>query len=456
MNLYFECNSGISGDMAVAALLDAGADQTVLEQVLATVPVKGFTTKISRVTKSALDCCDFDVVLEQDNHDHDMEYLFGHLHEQHDDHDHSHDHHHEHEHHHDHEHDHSHGHHDHDHHHDHEHPHNHHHEHRNLSDVYAIIDGTTMTEGARNLAKKIFEILAESEAKAHGKPIDQVHFHEVGAIDSIVDIISLAVCFDTLSPEKVYVSPLYEGTGTIRCQHGILSIPVPAVLNIVSAYNLPLTIGHDQGEFITPTGAAFLAAVATDFTLPAVMNIQKIGFGAGKRQYERPNMLRCMVLKQDAGSMAADHEDFIWKLESNIDDTTPEAMGFVMERLMAEGARDVSFIPCFMKKNRPAYLLQVICTDADRIKMENLIFKHTTTIGIRRCKMERTRLERRELTVATPWGNADIKQVTLPDGTIRNYPEHESVASLARTSGTSYQKIYQTAVKFAEKDSYAQ
>lgn len=421
MNLYFECNSGISGDMAVAALLDAGADRSVLEQVLATIPVQGFTAKISRVTKSALDCCDFDVILAEDNHDHDMEYLFGH------------EHHHEHEHH------------------DHSHEHHHHHEHRNLADVCAIIDGTTMTEGARALAKKIFAILAESEAKAHGKPVDQVHFHEVGAIDSIVDVIALAVCFDNLSPKKVYVSPVYEGTGTIRCQHGILSIPVPAVLNIAAAYNLPLSIGQDRGEFITPTGAAFLAAVATDYTLPKVMHVAKIGLGAGKRQYERPNFVRCMVLQEIGSddSKTTDPEDFIWKLESNIDDTTPEAMGFVMEQLFAAGARDVSFIPCFMKKNRPAYLLQVICAPEDRETLENLIFTHTTTIGIRRVKMERTRLSRIPLTVHTTWGPAQVKQVTLPDGIIRNYPEHESVADIARKTGISYQLIYQTIAECA-------
>ncbi len=165
-----------------------------------------------------------------------------------------------------------------------------------------------------------------------------------------------------------------------------------------------------------------------------------------------------MVLTEATSENAStsDSEDFIWKLESNIDDTTPEAMGFVMEQLMAEGARDVSFVPCFMKKNRPAYLLQVICAPEDREKLENLIFTHTTTIGIRRAKMERSRLERRELTVQTPWGSADIKQVILPDGTVRNYPEHESVASLARKSGVSYQSIYQTAAEAARKATSAQ
>ena len=272
--LYLECNSGISGDMTVAALLDLGADKDVLLKVLSGINDKSFKINISRVNKSGIDCCDFDVILdeEHDGHDHDMEYLYGH------------EHHHEH-------------HHDHDlHHHEHHHNHEHHHEHRNLKDIYEIIDALEMTDNARKLAKRIFEILAEAEAKAHGRSIDEVHFHEVGAIDSIVDIVSIAVCFDNLEITDVIIPKICEGTGTVRCQHGILPVPVPAVINIASAYKLPLSIMDYRGEYVTPTGAAFAAAVMTGNKLPEIIIPGKGGLGAGKREHELPGILRAILI----------------------------------------------------------------------------------------------------------------------------------------------------------------
>lgn len=323
--LYIESNMGISGDMTVAALLDAGADENVLNKALDSIKAKGFSTKISRVKKAGLDICDFDVILdaEHDGHDHDMEYLYGY------DHDHSHDdaHGHMHEHNHDHDHDHEHTHshddaHDHDHNHNHEHTHDydhehshahshddgnehehnhaydhsHHHEHRGINDIFPIIDACDMTESARELAKKIFRVLAEAESKAHGVPIEEVHFHEVGALDSIVDIISIAVCFDNLNIDKVIVPYLSEGTGTVRCQHGILPVPVPAVVNIVESYKLPMKIVPVKGELVTPTGAAFVASVMTDTKLPESFTIESVGMGNGKREYERPGILRVMII----------------------------------------------------------------------------------------------------------------------------------------------------------------
>ena len=269
--LYLECNSGISGDMTVAALLDLGADKDVLLKVLSGIKDKSFKINISRVKKSGIDCCDFDVILDEkhDEHHHDHE----HPHDHHD-HDHDHDHHH-HEHHHDHE---------------------HHHEHRNLKDIYEIIDALEMTDNARKLAKRIFEILAEAEAKAHGRSIDEVHFHEVGAIDSIVDIVSIAVCFDNLEITDVIIPKICEGTGTVRCQHGILPVPVPAVINIASAYKLPLSIMDYRGEYVTPTGAAFAAAVMTGNKLPEIIIPGKVGLGAGKREHELPGILRAIFI----------------------------------------------------------------------------------------------------------------------------------------------------------------
>ena len=281
--LYLECYSGISGDMTVGALLDLGADRRKLEQVLQTVPAQGFEVKISKVFKSGIWACDFDVILdhEHENHDHDMDYLFGadaeaveghagHYQEEQE------------------------------HHHQEEQGH-HHHEHRSLTDVLDIIDRTQMTDGAKKLAGQIFRILAKAESEVHAKPLEEVHFHEVGAIDSIVDIIAIAVCFDDLREKEniteVIVPVLYEGTGTVRCQHGVLPIPVPAVAAIVRQYGIRMHLIPDRGEFVTPTGAAAVAALRTGDQLPGEFVIRKTGLGAGKRDYRRAGIVRAMLLE---------------------------------------------------------------------------------------------------------------------------------------------------------------
>ena len=317
--LYLECNTGISGDMSVAALIGLGADTTVLKAVLDSLKEKtgGFDYVISEVEKSGIKAMDFDVILDNDNHDHDMDYLYGHEHgysneeiadhhhdHHHDDHDHHHHDDHDHHHHDDHDH-HHHDDHDHDDHHhdDHDHDHHHHdHVHRSLSDVIDIINSAEMTDGARELAIKVFTIVAEAESAVHGRTIDEVHFHEVGAIDSIVDIIAAAVCYDSVvkkyNIEKTVITKLIDGTGTIRCQHGILPVPVPAVLKIAEQTGVPIGITDRRGEFVTPTGAAFAAAIMTENRLPEGMKIIKTGIGAGKRNHEIPGILRAMVIEE--------------------------------------------------------------------------------------------------------------------------------------------------------------
>ena len=296
--LYLECNAGISGDMLVAALLDLGADRAKLDEALQSIPAKGFTYNISRVSKAGVDCCDFDVVLdaEHENHDHDMSFLHGetvaaqvhsHEHEHCHEHEHHHEHEHEHEHCHEHEHDHVHT----------PHEHHHHHEHRGLKEVIEIINGTQMSEQARALALKIFDIIAEAEGKAHAVAKEDVHFHEVGAIDSIVDIVAIAVCFDSLGVDEVIVPELCEGRGTVRCQHGVLPVPVPATANIMQSFGLNVRLLPVQGEFVTPTGAAAAAALMTTDELPEQFKICAIGLGAGKRQYERPSILRALLIE---------------------------------------------------------------------------------------------------------------------------------------------------------------
>ena len=282
-SLYLECGSGISGDMFVAAMLDLGADEKKLKEVLESLPVKGFTTKISRVKKSGLYACDFAVILdaEHENHDHDMEYLHGqaHAHSE-ENHPHGHEHNQTKKH-------------------LHDHGHTHHsHEHRGPKDILRIIEHSCMSEHAKEIAQKIIRILSEAEAKAHGVSLEQVHFHEVGAVDSIVDIAAAAVCADNLNLSKVYVTQLNEGSGMVRCQHGLLPIPVPAVANVVSAHQLPLHITQVEGELVTPTGAAIAAALCTDKELPETFTIKKIGMGAGKREYACVGVLRAMLIEQ--------------------------------------------------------------------------------------------------------------------------------------------------------------
>lgn len=456
--LYLECASGISGDMAVAALLDAGADEAALRKALDSIPAHGFTVEISRVKKAGIDCADFNVILDEahENHDHDMDYLFGHeTNGEYSEHHHGHggadghEHHHEEEkscsHH---------G----EHHHGEEksHVHNdgHHHaehEHRGMAEITAIINGTDMTDGARSLALKIFGILAEAESKAHGIPAEQVHFHEVGALDSIVDVIALAVCFDSLNVSRVYVPSLFEGGGTVRCQHGILPVPVPAVAQIAGQYALPLSLSGEPGEFITPTGAAFVAAVRTDSTLPRTVRIVRTGLGAGKRAYRRPSILRAIIIEEtESAAESGALTDTVIKLETNIDDCTGETLGFLLERLMEASALDVQYIPCFMKKNRPAYQLSVLCKAEKTAELERLIFLNTTTIGIRRCTMERTVLARETRTVETPLGTARVK-VTDVYGTKRISPEYESVKSLCKESGRSFGDVYRAVEEAARR-----
>ena len=449
--LYLECYSGISGDMTVAALLDLGADKEVLERVLASLPVQGFETKISRVKKSGIDACDFDVILDAkiDGHDHDMEYLHGHDHAAEHNHDHDdrmHDHMHDRTH--DHMHDHTHspkG----------EHIHGQGHHHRSMREIRQIIAAADMTENARKISLDIFEILAQAEAKAHNVPAGEVHFHEVGAVDSIVDILSVAVCLDNLEITDVIVPVLYEGTGTIRCQHGILPVPVPAVTNIVQQCSLNLKLTQVKGELVTPTGAAIVAAVRTGKTLPENFQIERIGIGAGKRTYECPGILRAMLIRdtkcksgtdQSGADQSGADKDAIYKLETNIDDCSGEVLGFVMERLLEAGARDVHYTPVYMKKNRPAWLLTVICTEEDIPGMEALIFAETTSIGIRRIKMERTILPRRKETVRIPFGEVEVKVCGLGDGQ-KYYPEYESLVKLCRKTGISYARAYQMTVE---------
>ena len=406
--LYLECYSGISGDMTVAALLDLGATEENLRKTLEKIDLDGYGIKVSRVNRNGLDACDFDVILEHEHQHHEH----GHHHHEHA-HEHCHDgHHHESS---------------------HEQEYVHTHEHRTWRDIEALLDHADLKPEVLELSKRMFRIVAEAEGKVHGRPAEEVHFHEVGAVDSIVDIVSVAACLDELHVDKILVSDIWEGQGHVHCQHGILPVPVPAVLQIAADQGLHLRQTEQQGEMVTPTGAA-IAAIGEQRT-PKNFTVKKVGLGAGKKYFPRANVVRAMLIEEAS-------EGELWMLESNIDDCAGEVLGYTMECLLEAGARDVFFTPIYMKKNRPAYKLSVLCSEEQIRDMDAILFRETTTIGVRRYQVERDILKRRIETVETPYGPARVK-VCIFDGQEMRYPEYEDVKVLAKKQGISYKEMYQ-------------
>lgn len=403
--LYLECASGISGDMFAGAMLDLGTDQAGLLAMLESLKLEGVEYRIEKCSRSGFSATDFQVILH--HHDH------------------------------------------HDHHHDHHDHHHHHNEHRNLSDALAVIRRGNLTENAFAIAEKIFTIVAQAEAEVHGKPIDEVHFHEVGALDSIADIAAAAYCIDQLGIDEVIVCSLAEGTGFVHCAHGELPVPVPAVCKIAERFAIPLRITDETGEMTTPTGIAIAAALRTRKTLPENFVIRKTGIGCGKKEFKRPNLLRAMLLEENTAP--APGEDRIILLETNLDDCSGEQLALLLENLMAAGARDVHYIPAFMKKNRPGWLLRVICDPDNTADMEKIIFAGSTAIGLRKQEIGRVTLARRSADVILPVGTVSVKRSRWENGVICA-PEYESVKALAESSGIPFADLYEAAKKVAETE----
>lgn len=532
--LYLECYSGISGDMTVGALLDLGAREEALREALEALPLKGYEIRIGRTKKCGIDACDFDVILEEeDEHCHGEETHHGHTHGEEYVHDHSvicehlhedgpehcnsaegghtHDHEHlqgepvySHEHSHgehsyaDHfheEHDHMHapefhehahegGTHFHNHSHTHgpeAHTHHHDHVHRHYADIMYMLDEAPLKPEVRTLAKKIFQIVGEAESRVHATPLEEVHFHETGAVDSIVDIVGAAACAVDLGITETYLSNIYEGQGHVWCQHGRIPVPAPAVAGIAAAEELDLAITNASGEMVTPTGAAIAAALRTKKGRPQSFVIRRIGMGAGKKDFPHANLLRAMIIEpamnaqpagkaveettgsvntdgdaQKSGSSASEKassdetEDEIWVLETNLDDCTGEMMGLTMELLLAAGARDVNYTPVYMKKNRPACRLEVLCKEEKVSALEEVIFHQTTAIGLRKRKEVRRILPRKKETVMTVYGEVELK-ICTEAGNMYVYPEYDSIRRRVLETGRSYQEIYQKAVEEAWK-----
>ena len=427
--LYIECNMGAAGDMLAAALLELVPDREAVLQALNGMGIPRLEIQAEPSVKQGISGTHLRVTVggeEEESHDH---HHGDHDHDHHHgDHDHDHDHHHhhgDHDHHHDHHHDHDHG---HDHDHDHDHPHVHAHVHRGPGEIGSLLDGLAMPKSVLTRAKEIYGLIADAEAAVHGVPVEEIHFHEVGALDAVADIVSVCYMMDILKPEQVIVSPIVTGFGQVRCAHGIMPVPAPATARLLEG--LPITSGSQEGELCTPTGAALLRSFASRYGHMPVMQTEKVGYGMGKKDFPSANCVRMFLGETEEVG------DQILELQCNLDDMTPEALGFAQERLMDAGALEVYTTAVGMKKNRPGTLLTCLCRPEQRDAMLRLLFRHTTTLGVREHIWGRAILDRSERVEETSAGPIRFKTST-GWGVTREKPEYEDLAAIAREKGIS-------------------
>jgi pyridinium-3,5-bisthiocarboxylic acid mononucleotide nickel chelatase len=406
--LYFDCFSGISGDMTIGALLDLGVELDYLRSELRKLPVEGYELQASRVVRSNISAMKFDVLMGDAEHHH--------------------------------------GHHDQGHHH-------HGHHHHKASGILSMIRQSKLNPNAKRIADAIFTKLAISEGKVHHIPPEDVEFHEVGAVDSIVDTVGAAIGFDALGVDRFVCSPINVGSGFIHCQHGVYPVPAPATADLLR--NATIYSKHVETELVTPTGAAILAAVVSEFGLLEGAAIEQIGYGAGTKQFQDfPNCLRLMVYS-DRKAEARRHEppssETIDVIEANIDDMTPQNFVYVTERLLEAGALDVCTIPVQMKKGRPGHLLQVLAPQNRRAAIERVIFQETTTIGVRHYKAGRSVLERELAHVETTHGKIAIKISKLEGKVMSVTPEFEDCARIAREKNVPLKEVQALAMEAYKK-----
>lgn len=424
--LYLDLFSGISGDMFLGALLDLGVDFHALERELEKLGLRGeYHLHTSRQQRGAIAGIKFDVHLEHEC----------------DGHDHPHDHGHEHSH------GHSHG---HDHHHHDEGEHHHHgHDHgRTFADIRKLIAASRLSEWVKARSTAIFQRVANAEGKIHGHPPEEVHFHEVGAVDSIIDIVGACVALELLGKPRLLASPVVEGTGWVKCAHGRFPVPTPATLEILGARGVGVSQCEERHELVTPTGAALLAELVESFGPLHGLRAEKIGYGLGTRENKtRPNVLRAVLGTTDATAAHDWETDFICVLQTNLDDTNAELLGSFVEKAMASGALDVFHTPIQMKKSRPGVLLSVLCAEADADKFAELMLRETSAFGVRRHTAERRKLRREFITVATTFGDVRVKLGKLDGQTVQAAPEFESCRALAERAGVPVKQVYEAALR---------
>lgn len=403
--LYLECNMGAAGDMLMAALLELHPDPADFLGRLEGLGIPGVTISAETASKCGITGTHMQVAVDgvaEESHD---VHSYAHSHDC----EHGHDH--EHAHKHTHEHTHT------------EHGHSHHH-HAGMEEITALIQGFSIPDQVRQDVLAVYTLIAEAESHAHGRPVEEIHFHEVGAMDAVADVTGVCMLLYELAPDRIAASPVHVGCGQVRCAHGILPVPAPATAYILR--DVPIYGGGIQGELCTPTGAALLKHFATEFGPMPVMQVERIGYGMGHKDFEAANCVRALLGEAETGREA------VVELCCNLDDMTPEALGFAIDRLWAGGALDVYTTPVQMKKSRPGVLLTCMCRSAQRDEMIRLIFLHTTTLGLRESVCSRYTLERSVRTAETPYGPIRIKHAA-GYGVSREKAEYEDLARIARS-----------------------
>lgn len=394
--LYYDCFSGISGDMNLGAMLDLGVDSDYLREELKKLNLSGYQLKVYQDQRKGITGTRVEVVVALDHHVS--------------------------------------------------------HSHRNLRDIRQIVEESALSEQVKEWSLEIFARLAEAEARVHGQSIDEMHFHEVGAVDSIVDVVGAAICREKLGIDKIVFSPIEVGGGFVECAHGRLPVPAPATAELLQG--VPITSQSCSGELTTPTGAAIAVTFAEEFTTKKNFRVLKVGYGVGERDNEDiPNILRVFLGEIEENASLQEEGKKVVVVETNIDDMSPEAYEYVMEKLFEGGALDVYFTPVIMKKGRPATKISVLCWDEDTEKISEILFQETTTLGVRKYQVERRVMNRKKITVQTPYGNVEVKLGLLGDKLVKFKPEYEQCRRIARERKLSLSEVYEM-VKEACKCTY--
>jgi uncharacterized protein (TIGR00299 family) protein len=382
--LYFDCFAGASGDMILGAMVGAGLDPNYLREQLSLLPVDGFRINFETVNRSGLSATYARVETA------------------------------------------------------------HEHKHRHLADIKKIIESSSLSESVKQLAIRIFTRLAEAEAHVHNEPIDHVHFHEVGALDAIVDVVGAAICFDYLKVERFVCSPLHVGSGMVQMAHGRFPIPPPAVAELLKG--VPFYATDIKGELLTPTGAAIITTVCREYGPIPSMTTESTGYGAGTREYpDFPNVLRVLIGETEAATTT---DERLWMIETNLDDASPQIIGHVMDRVFGLGALDCFFTPVQMKKNRPGVLLSVLCAATEKEAVMKLLFEETTTLGVRSYEVLRRALQRSVVQVETQYGLIDVKVAHLDGRVVNEMPEFEQCRAVAANANVPL-KVVEEAARLA-------
>jgi uncharacterized protein (TIGR00299 family) protein len=380
--IYFDCFAGASGDMILGAMVDAGVDGAELREQIISLDLQGCEIDFITVDRSGISATHAQVKTP------------------------------------------------------------HEHKHRHLSDITQIINGSRLQDRVKQRAVNIFTRLAQAEARVHNQPVEKIHFHEVGALDAIIDVVGAAICFELIGAERFISAPLRVGRGTVKMAHGQFPIPPPAVTELLKG--VPVYAGDLDGEFVTPTGAAIISTVCESYgSLPA-FSIDSTGYGAGTREYKDfPNVLRVLVGESDSQESGQDEQ--LLMIETNVDDLSPQVLGYVMERALELGALDCYLTPVQMKKNRPGILISILCRPPDREKFFHLLFAETTTIGARSYAVNRRALARETIRVETQFGPIDVKVARRPNGKVSAMPEYDQCAAAARNAGVSLSEVQDAA-----------